>query len=169
MLHKSIGDQNEIARKPTSQGNSHRSQEVMPGSQSLLAPDERAYKCALQKESEHTFHGQRLSDYAPGVPRKSCPVRSELKFHGNARDNTHGKIEAKNLRPKANRVVVLFIARFQGAPFPVDQEPGQSHGELRKKVMIGQREAELESAPKPGSERFEFIAAPSCDQHSRSG
>src|SRR5262249_21898941 len=89
-----------------------------------------------------------LSDHAARIPGKARPVRAKLKLHGNAGDDTHGKIEAENLGPKPHGLIIFFITRPQGAPFPIHQEPRQSHGELRKEVVIGQREAELHPAPK---------------------
>src|SRR6516165_5234536 len=67
---------------------------------------------------------------------KARPVCAKLKLHGNAGDDTHGKIEAENLGPKPYGVILLFITRPQGTPFPIHE------------VVIGHREAELHPAPK---------------------
>src|SRR5690242_12931832 len=121
---------------------------MIPRAQPLFTPNKRADKRTLQKKREHAFHRQCLSDHAARIAGKVSPVRSELKLHGNAGDNTHGKIKSENLGPKPNRLIVLFITGPQSTPFPIDYEPRQSHGELRKKVVIGQREGELQPAPK---------------------
>ncbi len=148
MLHKRIRDQNKVAGKPAPQRNPHRGQEVIPRAQSLLTPDKRADERTFQKESEHAFHCQRLSDHAARISGKVRPVRSELKLHGNPGDDSHSKIESENLGPKPNGLIVLFIARPQGTPFPIHQKPRQSHSELRKEIVIGQGEGELQPAPK---------------------
>jgi hypothetical protein len=58
-------------------------------------------------------------------------------------DDSHGKIESENLGPKAKSLIVFFVARPKGAPFPIDEKPRQSHSELRKEIVISQREGEL--------------------------
>ena len=35
----------------------------------------------------------------------------------------------------------------QGTPFPVNQEPGKSHGELRKQVTVRESEPEVDPVP----------------------
>src|SRR5882724_8412292 len=112
-------------------------------SESFLTPDQGADERALQEEREHPFHRQRLANYAAGILRKVRPVRSELEFHRNAGDDTDREIQSENLRPKPNRLIVFFITGAERAPFPINQEPRQPHGELRKEVVINDREPEL--------------------------
>src|SRR5262252_7333756 len=147
MLHESIRDQNEEARNPAPESNPQRSQEVITGPQALFAPDERADECAFQEESEHAFHRQRLSNYPARIPGKARPVRPKLKFHGNAGDHAHSKVQAEYLGPKPYSFVVLFITRLQRSPFPIDDKPRQSHRELWVQIVISECEAELKAAP----------------------
>src|SRR6476659_10083317 len=102
MLHERVRDQNEVAGDPAADCNRNRSGKMSARAQSFLAPDERADERALQEEREHPFHRQRLSDYATGILRKVCPIRSELKFHRNAGDDADGKIKSENLGPKSD-------------------------------------------------------------------
>src|SRR5438309_4121939 len=111
--------------------------------ESFLTPDQCADERALQEEREHSFHRQRLSYHAAGILRKVCPVRSELEFHRNAGHDSDREIQSENLGPKSNRLVVFIIAGAERAPFPVNQKPSQPHGELRKQVVINDREPEL--------------------------
>src|ERR1700677_2349555 len=113
----------------------------------LFAPDERADKCALHEKGEHAFHGQRLPDDRTRIAREVGPVGPELKFHRNAGDDTHGEIESENFGPKSSSHIVLLIPGAQRTPLPVNQKPGQPHGELGKQVVIRQREAELKATP----------------------
>src|SRR5437588_2524012 len=112
-------------------------------SQSFLAPDQRPNERALEKEREHSFHRQRLSDDATSVFGKVRPVRSELKLHRNAGHDADREIQSENLGPKANGLVVFIIAGAERAPFPVNDEPRQPHRELRKEIVIDDREPEL--------------------------
>src|SRR6266849_11174641 len=150
MLHKRVRDQDEVAGQPAPQRYRHRRHEMVPWPEALLAPDERADERTLQKEGEHAFHCERLSDHTAGVPREVCPVGTELELHCNIGDDTHGEIEPEQLAPEPDGVIVLFVTRPQRTPFPVDQEPRQSHGELREEMVIGQREPELQPAPEGG-------------------
>ena len=47
-------------------------------------------------------------------------------------------------------VVTLHRYRRQCSPLPIDDEPRQPHGELRKEVVISQSEAKPKPAPKRG-------------------
>src|SRR5215469_636759 len=111
--------------------------------ESFLAPDQGADKSALEKESEHALHGERLSDHAACVFRKVRPVRSELELHRNSGDDADREIESEDLGPKPNRLIVFLVAGPERAPVPVNDEPRQPHRELRKQIMIDQREREL--------------------------
>src|SRR6266404_7004044 len=149
MLHKRIRDENEIAREPTAERNRDCSSEMCAGAEPFLAPDQRTDKRALQKEREHPFHRERLSDYAAGVLGKVRPIGSELEFHRNTGDDADGKVQSEDLRPKPNSLVVFLVTTSERAPFPVNDEPRQPHGELRKEVVINDREPELQPVPKP--------------------
>src|SRR6266436_423763 len=92
-------------------------------SQAFLTPDQRPNECALEKEREHPFHRQRLSNYSAGIFGKIRPVRSELKLHRNAGDDADREIESENLGPKPNGLVVFIIAGAKRAPFPVNDKP----------------------------------------------
>ena len=72
MLHERIRDQNEVAREPTTERDRDRSREMATRSESFLAPDQRTDECALEKEREHPFHRQRLSDHAAGILGKAA-------------------------------------------------------------------------------------------------
>src|SRR5207302_6278485 len=109
----------------------------------FLAPDQRADKRALQEEGEDAVHRQRLSDHATSVFRKVRPIRSELKLHRNAGDDADREVKSEDLRPKANGLVVFFIAGPERAPFPVNEKQSQPHAELRKEVVINDCEPEL--------------------------
>src|ERR1700761_2454122 len=101
-----------------------------PRAEPLLAPDERSYEGALEEKREHTLHRQSLANDRPGVLRESRPVCPELEFHRNAGDDPHRKVESKNSGPKSRRAVVFFVSSPQRSPFPINHEPGKSHGEL---------------------------------------
>src|SRR2546421_12730488 len=143
MLHERIRRQNEITREPTTECNRDCSSEMATRSESFLTPDQRTNERALKEEGEHSFHRQRLSDDATGVFGKVRPIRSELEFHRNAGHDADREIQSENLRPEPNRLIVFFITGPKRAPFPINQEPRQPHGELRKEVVINDREPEL--------------------------
>src|SRR5205809_8114456 len=143
MLHERIRDENEIAGNPTTECNRDRGGKMCAGAESFLAPDQRADERALQKEREHPFHRQRMANHAAGILRKVCPIRSELKFHRNAGDDSDREIQSENLRPKPNSLVVFLVTSSERAPFPVNDEPRQPHCELREQVVINKREPEL--------------------------
>src|SRR5712675_1326421 len=100
MLHERIRDQNEVSGDLAAECDRDRSREMATRPESFLTPDQRTNERALEKEREHSFHRQRLSNYSAGIFGKIRPVRSELEFHRNAGDDADGKIQSENLRPK---------------------------------------------------------------------
>jgi len=119
MLHESVRDQNEVARKPTSDCDRHRRHEVISRPESLFTPDQGADECALQKEREHAFHRQGLSDHAAGILGEGRPVRAKLKLDWYTGDDPHGEIQSEDFGPKPGSLVVLLITRPPGSPFPI--------------------------------------------------
>src|SRR5205814_10315096 len=109
MLHERVRHQNEITREPTTERNRDCSREMSARSEPYLTTDQRANERALEKEREHAFHRQRLSDHAAGVFGKVRPVRSELKLHRNAGDDADREIESEDLGPKPDRLIVFFV------------------------------------------------------------
>jgi hypothetical protein len=77
--------------------------------------------CHFQKNANIPFIAS-VCPITPPAYRES--PRSELKFHGNAGDNAHGKIQSEYLGPKPDGFVVLFIPGPQRTPLPVHKEPG---------------------------------------------
>src|SRR5215471_5751707 len=67
MLHEGIGDEYEEAGDPATQRYSDRRHEVIARPQTLFAPDECADESTLEKEGEHAFHREGLSDHSAGV------------------------------------------------------------------------------------------------------
>src|SRR5262245_43344961 len=100
VLHESIRDQNEIAGNPASHSNSYRRQKVQAWAEAFLAPDQCANEGAFEKERKHPLHRERLSDDAARVFGKTRPIRAELKFHRNPRDNPNGKIQSEDFCPE---------------------------------------------------------------------
>src|SRR5258707_6323933 len=109
MLHERIRDKDEVAREPTSERNRDCSSEMSARAQSFLAPDQRPNERALEKEREHPFHRQRLSNYSAGIFGKIRPVCSELEFHRNAGHDADREIQSENLGPKSDVLVVIII------------------------------------------------------------
>src|SRR6266513_2214243 len=107
MLHERVRDQNEIAGEPTSERDSNRRGKMAARSESSLTPDQRTNERALQEEREHPFHRQRLPNHAAGILRKIRPIRSELEFHRNSGHDADREIEAEDLGPKSDGLVVF--------------------------------------------------------------
>src|SRR5690242_2683326 len=105
MLHERIRDKDKVAREPAPKRDRNRSGKVSARAQSFLAPDQRPNERALEKEREHPFHRQSLANYSAGIFGKIGPVRSELKLHRNAGDDTYREIQSENLGPKSDGLV----------------------------------------------------------------
>jgi len=109
-----------------------------PGSQPPSAPispgvsrrTETSQECRLQEERKSAFHGQRLADDASGKARELRPIGAELKFHGDAGDDTQRKVDAENPRPEARRFIVGFVANADSEGLEHDNERRKADRQL---------------------------------------
>ena len=118
---------------------------MRPRREAFLAEQEKAQKGGFQKEGENAFHGEGLSDHAAGGAGKLRPVGAELEFHGNAGHHADQKIDGKYFRPEARRFVVALVVTDQGHRLEHDDQQGQPHGQLRKQIVIGDGESEVQT------------------------
>src|SRR5437899_5562685 len=81
----------------------------VPFPQAFFAVQKQPQERRLQEERKSAFHGQRLADDASGKARELRPIGAELKFHGDAGDDTQRKVDAENPRPEARRFIVGFV------------------------------------------------------------
>src|SRR6516162_3645790 len=148
MLHESVCDQDKKTGKPAAGRNANGGQEVIARPESLFSPDQSADKRALEKEGKHALHGQRLANDRARIPGECSPIRPKLELHRNAGYNADGEIETENLRPKPRSPIVLFISGSQRAPLPINEEPSQTHRQLREEVVVSNRKCEMDAMPK---------------------
>jgi len=117
---------------------------VADASEFLLTEQKQSQEARLQKKGKHAFHRQRLADHAACRFRKRRPVRSELKFHRNARDHAHSKVDPEDPPPKSRCAVVVLIARAQRFRLQIHKQQREAHRQLRKNVMKRDREREVQ-------------------------
>jgi len=117
---------------------------VADASEFLLTEQKQSQEARLQKKGKHAFHRQRLADHAACRFRKRRPVRSELKFHRNARDHAHSKVDPEDPPPKSRRAVVVLIARAQRFRLQIHKQQREAHRQLRKNVVKRDREREVQ-------------------------
>ena len=72
------------------------------------------------------------------------PIGPELKLHGDARHHSDREVDGEDFYPKARRLVVTFVAGPERHCFQNDNQQRQPHGELRKKVVKGNRESKMQ-------------------------
>ena len=150
VLHEGVRHEDEVAREPAPHRHRQRGEKMLPRPEPLLAPDERADEGALEQEGKHPFHRERLSDDAARVLREVRPVRPELELHRDAGDHADGEVEPEDLRPEPRRGGVALVTGPERAPFPVHEEPREPHRQLRKEIVVGDGEGELQPVPKSG-------------------
>jgi hypothetical protein len=99
---------------------------------------------SLEKKGENSFHRKRLADDATRGSREAGPVRAELELHRDAGDHAEGKAQAKQLQPEPGGAIG-FCVSAQGHGLEHQDEQRQPHGELRKEIVEGGGEAELQT------------------------
>src|SRR6266478_7331959 len=110
----------------------------------FLTEQEQAQEARFKEKRKHAFHRQCLPNNSSRGLRKRRPVRPELKFHWNARNDTERKIDPENPRPKSCRAIVMFIGGAQRFGLQVNEQQRESHRQLWKDVVKRNRERELQ-------------------------
>ena len=147
MLHERVGDDDEVAREPAAQEQRHRRAEMLARPEPLLAEHQQREETGFEDEREDAFHRERLTDHAAGLGGERRPVRAELKLHGNAGHDAHGEGQTEDADPETRGVVPRDVARAQADAFEHHDEQREAHRQLRKDVVKGEREAELDAMP----------------------
>ena len=170
MLHPGVRRHDEESGKPRSQEDQEAREPVPSGSQLLFAEEKQTQETRLQEERKHALHRQRLADNAAGGLRKARPIGAELEFHGDAGDHAHGEVDGEDSRPEARRAIVVFVARAQRQRLQHYQQQRQSHGQLRKDVVEGDGESEMQPVDGQGihfEDRSCCGLLPSCSHTAR--
>ena len=128
------------------------------GPEALLSEQECAEEAGFEEEREHAFHGQGLSDDASGRFGETRPVGPELKFHGDAGDHAHGEIDGEYFCPEAGRAVVVLVAGAQGHGLEHQDQQREAHGQLRKEVVEGDGECEMQAVNGEGVHESNIVA-----------
>src|SRR5439155_21427852 len=79
-------------------------------------------------------------DHAAGEFGEALPVGAELELHRDAGDDAGAEIQSENADPEPRRRVLAAQAQEE-------DEQREPHRELRKQVVVGDGEAELEAMP----------------------
>src|SRR6185503_16633802 len=91
------------------------------------------------------LHCQGLADHSSCSSREFRPIRTELEFQWNACDHANRKVDGEYLGPEAGTAVVVLVPCAERHGLENYQEQRQPHSQLRKNVMEGDREGELET------------------------
>src|SRR5579864_756937 len=118
---------------------------MSPWAQPLLSVEEQAQEGRFQEKSKHAFHAQGLTDHASGETREMRPVGTKLKFHGNASHDSQHEVDAKNLGPKARRLMVSLIVTAEAQRLQHDDQRRKPHGELREEIVEGDGEGKMKA------------------------
>jgi len=113
--------------------------------QPFFAEEKKSQKGRLEKEGKDALHRKRLPDHPARCFREFRPVRAELKFHRNARNDTQREADSENLRPKPGSAIPFFIPVAQGDRLDDEDQQREPHRELRKNVMERDGEGELQA------------------------
>src|SRR5712692_2752115 len=76
--------------------------------------------------------------------REPGPIGSKLELHGNSSYDAKEKIDCKYLGPETCGLVVSLISFPQRERLENDDERGQPHCQLRKEIVIGNRERKMQ-------------------------
>src|SRR6516165_4353678 len=111
---------------------------------SFFSPNKNRPRKLDSRKKENAFHRQRLPNDAAGSSRKRRPVGAKLKFHRDSSDDTDGKINCEDAGPESSGAIVVFVTGAKEFGLKINQEQGEAHGQLRKNVMKGYGECEME-------------------------
>src|SRR6185369_13718323 len=74
----------------------------------------------------------------------------ELKLHGDAGDYAKEKCNAEDLAPESRSFIPAFVFLPDRKRFEDHDHNGQTHRQLRKEIVIGERECELNAVERVG-------------------
>src|SRR6476660_5982454 len=123
---------------------------MRPPSDALLPEHQETEKAGLQEERKQPFHRQRLTNHPAGILRERCPVRAELELHRDAGHHTDSEVDAEDSNPESGGIIPPLVAGPQTEALQDNDEQRQPHRQLRKQVVIDDRERELQPVPKKG-------------------
>jgi hypothetical protein len=112
-----------------------------------LSVEEEAEKRRLGEKRKHPLERKSQADHPAGRVAKARPVGSELELERNSGHDAEREVYAKNAGPKAGDVVVAGVAGAAAENLEDHDEERQAHRELRKQIVIRNRERELKSVP----------------------
>ena len=96
------------------------------------------------------FHRQRLADHPAGVLREAAQLVPNWNSIGMPVTTPTAKLMPKMRDPESRGVGVALVAGRRPARLQYDDEQGQPHRELRKQIVVDDREGELQPVPKEG-------------------
>ena len=118
----------------------------MPGRRKpLLSVEKEPEKRRLEKEREHSLHGQSLSDDRTGHLGETGPVCAELELHGDAGHDAHREVESKDASPESGRGVGRGIVSKQSQGFEKENEKSEAHRELGEEIVVRDRKCEMQT------------------------
>src|SRR5262249_1765951 len=85
------------------------------------------------------------------------------------RHDPHREIEAEDPRPEAGDLVVALVPSEYGLDLEDQDDQGQSHGQLGEKIVVRDREAELDAMPQESVGHRGYSAGRRVDHPPRTG
>jgi len=136
VLHPGIGDEDQHGGKIGAQGHEGGDRQMASLGEPVPAEEEQAHHGGFQEKGGQAFNGQGGAENIPHVMGVIGPVGAELEFHGDARGDPQGEIDAVELAPEFGHVPVNGLAAYHIGNFHNHQQPGQPQGQGHEKKVI---------------------------------
>ena len=125
ILHPSVRDDDQIARKPRTQAHHEHGRAMALRTQTFFTEENSPRKSISRKNAKTPSIARVWPIISSGEVGELCPVGPELEFDRNSRHHSHGEIQAENSRPEAGGALETLVTRPQRPHLPDhdDQAP----------------------------------------------
>ncbi len=145
VLHPAVGDQDPQRREVRAQRHQPGGGQVLHPRQAVPAEEEQADEGRLEEERHQALDGQRRAEDVPDVVRVVGPVGAELELHGQAGGDAEGEVDAEQLAPELDHVLVDLLAGHHVDRLHDRQQERQAEGQWHEQEVIHRGHGELQT------------------------
>ncbi|MNJ59588.1 hypothetical protein D3C77_552810 [compost metagenome] len=145
VLHPAVGDQNPQRREVRAQRHQPGHGEVLHLGEPIPAEEEQANEGRFEEERHQPFDGQRRAEDVTDVMAVVGPVGAELKLHGQPGGDAQGEVDAEQLAPELDHVLIDLLAGHDIDRFHDGQQERQPQGQRHEEKVIHRRHGELQA------------------------
>ncbi|MNM96149.1 hypothetical protein D3C81_1086160 [compost metagenome] len=145
VLHPAVGDQDPQRRQVGAQRHQPGHRQVLHLAQAIPAEEEQADEGRLEEERHQALDGQRRAEDVADVVAVVGPVGAELELHGQPGGDAEGEVDAEQLAPELDHVLVDLFAGHHVDRLHDRQQEGQAERQGHEQEVVHRGHGELQT------------------------